>query len=63
MITDPEDGERTIRAKWVIDEAKTLGEAAARVRQFADNLEAMEAEGWQLVDIIYDDYGFATRKK
>jgi hypothetical protein len=50
-----------IRAKWTMDEATTLSEAAAMLRAAADRLEELEKEGWQLVRPIADDYGFITQ--
>jgi len=47
-----------IRAKWVMDGAKTLSECAAQLRAYADWLEECEAEGHQLIDPVNDDYGF-----
>ena len=57
---EPDEAEETeiIRAKWIMDEATTLPEAAAKVRAFADELDRMHAEGWRLEQPIYDDYGF-----
>ena len=44
---EPDEAEETeiIRAKWIMDEATTLPEAAAKVRAFADELDRMHAEG------------------
>lgn len=50
-----------VRAKWAFDGATTLTEAAAMLRTFADNLEALEAAGWQLTVVVNDDYGFIER--
>ncbi len=47
-----------IRAKWTIDDAKTLSEAAEKLRSFANYLEKIEADGWQLTEVVNDDYGF-----
>lgn len=53
---DPLD--EVIRAKWVMDGASTLSEAAENLRAFAAYLEGMEKEGWQLTAPVADDYGF-----
>jgi hypothetical protein len=53
--------EQIIRAKWVMDGAGSLSEAAKLLREFADSLERMESEGWQLDDPIEDDYGYLYR--
>jgi hypothetical protein len=53
------DGTETIsaiRAKWVIENAATLSEAAAKLRDFADELAQMEREGWQLIGPVTDDF-------
>jgi hypothetical protein len=47
----------TIRAKWTMDGAATLSEAARMLRDFADHLEELEREGWQLIEPVSDDYG------
>ena len=50
-----------IRAKWTFDGAKTLAEAAQRLRDYATDLEALSALGFELRDEIVDDYGFIGR--
>ena len=45
------------RAKWTMDGATTLSEAADRLDEFARYLKAMESDGWQLESPISDDYG------
>ena len=57
-IADEAEDTETIRAKWVMDEATTLAEAAGKLRAFADGLDAMHAEGWRLERPVDDDYGF-----
>jgi hypothetical protein len=47
----------TIRAKWTMDGATTLPEAAAKLRAFADELDRMHAEGYRLERPVEDDYG------
>ena len=58
---DPDDGTEVVRAKWAMDGATTLGEAAAMLRAMAADLEAREADGWRLTGPIQDDYGFVRR--
>jgi hypothetical protein len=48
---------RIIRAKWVMDGAGTLPDAAAKLREFADQLDRMHGEGWTLEQPVNDDYG------
>ena len=50
-----------IRAKWTFDGAKTLAEAAQRLRDYADDLEGLAELGFELRDEIVDDYGFIGR--
>ena len=50
-----------IRAKWCIDGAETLSEAATMLRDFAKYLETLESQGWQLQGLIDDDYGFIAK--
>ena len=60
-IDDEAEDTETIRAKWVMDEATTLAEAAGRLRAFADELDRMHAEGWRLEGPIMDDWGFLVK--
>jgi hypothetical protein len=53
--------ELVIRAKWSLDGAETLAEAAQMARDLAEQLVVWEREGWQLDAPIEDDYGFAHR--
>lgn len=57
---DPER-QTTIRAKWQMDGATTLAEAAAKVRAFAGKLDQMAREGWELEAEVADDYGHCVR--
>lgn len=56
-----EDLDETIRAKWTMDGATTLSEAAAKLRAYADELEQRERDGWQLDGPIEDDWGTLVR--
>lgn len=53
----PEPGE-TIRAKWLLDGAVTLADAAERLEAFAAYLRNAHEAGWTLTEPIADDYGF-----
>ena len=50
-----------IRAKWSFDGAKTLKEAASRLREYAADLDGLASLGFELRDEIVDDYGFVGR--
>ena len=50
-----------IRATWSFDGAKTLTDAATRLRDYASDLEGLAALGFDLRDEIEDDYGFGGR--
>lgn len=56
-----EHGEILLRAKWTMDGAESLAEAADLLRMFADELEALEAAGFHLMAPIEHDHGFAHR--
>lgn len=47
-----------IRAKWVMDGATTLEEAAQQLEAFALELRERHGAGWTLQAPIDDDYGF-----
>jgi hypothetical protein len=68
QITDADEPEEfdepeIIRAKWIMDGATTLAEAAAKLREFADELDRKHAEGWTLRQPVEDDYGFLNEPK
>jgi hypothetical protein len=46
-----------IRAKWTMDGAATLPEAAAKLREKATEIDALHAEGYRLAWPVDDDYG------
>ena len=52
------NGDEIIRAKWIMDGATNLPQAAQLVREFADHLDILAAQGYQLREEINDDYGF-----
>jgi hypothetical protein len=52
------DGTETVRAKWTIDGAATLAEAAQKARDFADFLQSLHDQGYVLDGPVADDYGF-----
>lgn len=54
-------GEIVLRAKWTMDGAETLAEAAALLRRFADELDALANAGFHLMGPVEDDHGFAHR--
>lgn len=56
-----EHGEIILRAKWTMDGAETLDEAAHMLRAFADELEALASAGFHLMGPVEDDYAFAHR--
>ena len=46
----------TLRAKWTMDGAKTLAEAATRFRERADELERLASAGFELDRPVEDDW-------
>ena len=60
IIGSDEDG-GIIRAKWTIDGATTLAEAAVKAREFADQLQALHDAGWVLEGPVDDDYGHISK--
>ena len=54
-------GHCTVRAKWTMDGATTLAEAAARFRERADELDQLARRGFELEQAVQDDYGFLIR--
>jgi hypothetical protein len=59
---DEDDEEpEIIRAKWIIDGAATLEDAARLAEEFAGYLRGLSADGWRLRAAVDDDYGYLTR--
>ncbi|HEV8536415.1 MAG TPA: hypothetical protein VGR87_11985 [Candidatus Limnocylindria bacterium] len=54
-------GDLTIRAKWTMDGARTLQEAAERFRERADELERLARAGFELDHAVEDDYAILIR--
>lgn len=54
---DAEEYDLWVRAKWTIDGATTLAEAAQKAREFADWLQGLHDEGYVLREAVADDYG------
>jgi hypothetical protein len=61
MLVDEVYTELVIRAQSSLDGAETLAEAAEMARELADELEALEEDGWELDAPISDDWGFVHR--
>jgi len=54
-------GHLVLRAKWTMDGATTLAEAAARFRERADELDELACAGFELEHPVSDDYAFIVR--
>lgn len=52
----PQAGD-TVRAKWAMDGATTLEEAAVRLDDLAGWLRDLHAKGWTFMEPVTDDYG------
>jgi hypothetical protein len=57
--TQDDETSYVIRGKWILDGADTLADAAEMARAYADFLEELSAQGYELRSTIDDDYGFA----
>ena len=53
----PDCGSVTIRGKWAIEGARTLTDAAQKLRDYAHELEHMRASGLELSSPVEADYG------
>jgi hypothetical protein len=53
----PDFGSVTIRGKWSIEGARTLTDAARKLRDYAHELEHMRASGLELASPVEADYG------
>lgn len=54
-------GQLVMRAKWTMDGATTLAEAARRFRERAEELEQLARAGFELEQPVCDDYAFIVR--
>jgi hypothetical protein len=54
-------GHLVLRAKWTMDGATTLAEAAARFRARAGDLDELARAGFELEQPVNDDYAFIVR--
>ena len=55
------DSTLVIRAKWSIDGATSLEDAAVKAEEFAAYLRELAAGGYELTKPVEDDYGFARK--
>lgn len=49
-----------VRAQYILDGASTLEEAADMARAFADYLDSLAENGYELTGMIQDDRGVAS---
>ena len=54
-------GHVVLRAKWTMDGATTLAEAARLFRERADELDELARAGFELEQTVQDDYAFIVR--
>ena len=59
----PKQDPEPLRAKWTMDGATNLAEAAAMLRAEADRIEQLAKDGWTLEGPIEDDWGFLVPPK
>jgi len=55
--SDDDESEDVIRARWVMDGARTLSQAARKLEAFAQELRELEESGWQLTGPVENDHG------
>jgi predicted HAD superfamily Cof-like phosphohydrolase len=48
--------------RWSLDGVRSLEEAAKKLRDYADELEEMTKEGWQLSGEVSNDYGLMIKE-
>ena len=59
---DDFDDEVIIRAKWIMDDSRTLDEARNQLYKYAEYLEELASEGYELSEPITDNYGFVKKQ-
>ena len=60
---ETEDNELLIRAKWIMDDAITLEQAARKLEEYAKYLRELKDNGWELNSPVRDDYGFLEKEE
>jgi hypothetical protein len=55
--SEDEESDDVIRARWVMDGARTLEQAARKLEAFAQELRELEESGWQLTSPVENDHG------
>jgi len=55
--SDDDGSDDVVRARWVMDGARTLEQAARKLEAFAQELRELEDSGWQLTAPIENDHG------
>ncbi len=58
---DP-DNEMILRAKWCIDDSRTLDEVVEHLQSFIEYVKKLKEDGWELTEVIRDDYGYLARR-
>jgi hypothetical protein len=59
---DDDDNTETIRCKWIGDGSKTLDDLIERLNGFIKYVQHLKSEGWELIDVMNDDYGCIRQK-
>lgn len=62
-MLDQQDDGFVIKAKWILDGASTLEEVAEMARLYAEYVETLIAQGYELRSPVVDDYGYAVPKE
>ncbi|WP_043498366.1 hypothetical protein [Georgenia sp. SUBG003] len=55
--SDDDESDDVVRARWVMDGARTLSQAARKLEAFAQELRELEESGWQLTGPVENDHG------
>lgn len=57
------DDEKTVRAKWTFDGAKSIDEMVEALERKAEYLKELKGEGWKLKQEVKDDYAFLVKEQ
>jgi hypothetical protein len=55
--SEDDESDDVIRARWVMDGARTLSQAAGKLEALARELRELEESGWQLAGPVENDHG------
>ena len=60
-VEDDFENSVLIRAKWSLDGSKTINDIIEKLYEQIEYFKKMKEDGYELIDEINDDYGYAKK--